>query len=167
MASLSSNTNIKNLELKPQWLRKKKSDPKITNLLSILDEKNKIEKQKRIDFLDSEQFSRKYDLPYKLYNDYINNSWFDIEYYSLENIEKRKQLENKLYNRADTLYDQFVDNYTYYVQNLDENSLDFDNFFYKDEVFIDDSRDRRICEDVNDILKKEFYSDYFNPFNEE
>ena len=113
------------------------------------------------------EFTRKYDLPYKLYDDYINHSWFDIEYYSNENIAKRIKIRNELYYRADELYDNFVENYTNYVINLDENSLDFNNFFYKDEVFIDESLERNIILDVNEILKREFNTDYFDPFSDE
>ena len=47
------------------------------------------EKEKRREFLESDEFYRKYDLPIHLHKKYIDNSQFDLEYYSIENIEKR------------------------------------------------------------------------------
>ncbi len=165
---MTSNTplNIKNIELKPQWARKEKINTNLKKLNELFKKQDDREKQKRRDFLESDEFLRKYDLPYNLYDKFINHSWFKIDDYLIENIEQKRAIENKLINRADSLYDNFIDNYTYYVENLDENSLDFDNFFYKDIVFIEESMDRKFCDDIKEILKKEFYSDYFNPFLE-
>ena len=168
MAQTSSKSYLKNFELKPQWMRNNQNTEfteRIRKFNLITEKQNMEERNKKKKFLDSDNFDRLYSLPYNLHNEYINNPYFDLDYYLIENIQRRHNTRNNVFNRADALYEQFRENYFQQVKNLDENSFDFDNFYYKDDVFIDDSLDRIFCQDINDILKREFGSDYFNPYD--
>ena len=168
MAHTSSKSHLKNFELKPQWMRNNQNSEftdRIQKFNTHTEKRNIKERNKRKRFLDSDSFDRLYSLPFNLHNEYINNPYFDLDYYLIENIQKRYNIRNNVFNRADVLYDQFRENYFQQVKNVDENSFDFDNFYYKDDVFIDDSLDRLFCQDINEILKREFDSDYFNPYD--
>jgi hypothetical protein len=154
----NSSKNIR--ELRPLGLRKNKDY--LTNKYNV--NKPNTAQIKRKEYVYSDEFSNKYNLPYKLYDNYINNKSFNIEYYSIENIEQRALNMTRLYNRCDIIYNEYVDSYIDYVYHLSDNSFDFNNFFYEDEVFIDDSLNEYICSLVQQILKREFKDDYFNPF---
>lgn len=164
--STANQSHLKNRELRPQYMRKNKINPNLEKF--NLYEKQRLEnikKEKNI-FLDSDNFRRNYSLPFNLYSEYLNNPHFDIEYYRDSNIQVRKQIENKLYNKSDEMYTNMVENYSNYVKNMDINSLDFNNFWYMDKVIIEEdcSLDRMFCNRIRDILKEEFGSDYIDPF---
>ena len=164
MLNSGNDSLVKKRQMRP-GICKKIDNLKITDLLEYQRKRDKKEKEERENYLYSDEFSRKYDLPYDLHKQYIDHVWFDLEYYSIKNIEERRKIESDLYNRAHALYDENVDSYVNYVHNLPENSLDFNNFFYDDNVFIDDSMDTSICNSVRTVLKSEFYNDYFDPFD--
>ena len=168
MAQTNSKSYLKTLELKPQWMRNNQNSEftaRIQKFNTLTKKQNMQERNKRKKFLDSDSFDRLYSLPFNLHNEYINNPYFDLDYYLIENIQKRHNIRNNVFNRADIIYEQFRENYFQQVKNLDENSFDFDNFYYKDDVFIDNSLDRLFCQDINEILKREFGGDYFNPYD--
>jgi hypothetical protein len=164
MLNSGNDSLVKKRQMRP-GICTKIDNLKIAELLQSQRKRDKKGKDERESYIYSDEFSRKYDLPYNLHKQYIDHVWFDLEYYSLKNIEERRKIESDLYNRAHTLYDENVDSYVNYVHNLPENSLDFNNFFYDDNVFIDDSMDNSICNSVRTVLKREFYNDYFDPFD--
>ena len=161
----SGTQKFKTRELRPQWARKNSENITISKINKQHQLLNQIEKDKKKRFLESDDFEKNYSLPFNLYDEYINKPWFDLKPYLNKNIERQNRITNSLYNRSDELYDCYVSNYKDYVHNLDENSMDFDNFYYLDSVFIDESMDRAICDSVIEKLKEEFGNDYFNPYN--
>ena len=58
-------------------------------------------------FSDSDNFRRNCSLPFNMYTEYINNPYFDIEYYRNSNIQKRKDNEDKIYNRSREIYEKY------------------------------------------------------------
>ena len=118
-------------------------------------------------FLDSDNFRRNYSLPFNCIRSISIILNFDIEYYRNSNIQKRKDNEDKIYNRSREIYENMVElSLDQNVKNLDNNSLDFDNFWYMDNVIIeeDSSLDRMFCNETRDKLKAEFSDDYIDPF---
>ena len=164
--STANQTKFKNRDLRPQYMRKSKPNINLEKFNQF--EKQRLDKQKKRKnmFLDSDNFRRNYSLPFNMYTEYINNPNFDIEYYRNSNIQKRKDNEDKIYNRSREIYENMVSSYSNYVKNLDNNSLDFDNFWYMDNVIIveDSSHDRMFCNETRDKLKAEFSDDYIDPF---
>lgn len=163
---MSNNTQYnKTREFRPQWMVKEKPNVKYTTAIQNLAKHESSAKDRRRAYLNSEEFNTKYYIPVNLVNDYINNSWFDLEYYSIENIHQKDLNKSLVHDRGNELYNNCVDRYTNYVCNLDGNSLDFDNYFYLDDVFIDESLDLNFKQNINEVLKEEFLDNYFDPFS--
>ena len=103
-------------------------------------------KKKRLEYLQSVEFDRQYYVPIEDYDKFLNDPNLNIENYRNECYIKKQEM-NRIKEQEDILLKEeqdYIDErniYDYYYNSnkyIDEYSLNGNEYFYKDEIFIDE-----------------------------
>tara|TARA_B100001094_G_scaffold258660_1_gene258568 strand:- start:1146 stop:1553 length:408 start_codon:yes stop_codon:yes gene_type:complete len=103
-------------------------------------------KKKRLEYLQSVEFDRHYYVPIEDYDKFLNDPNLNIENYRNECYVKKQEM-NRIKEQEDILLKEeqdYIDErniYSYYYNSnkyIDEYSLNGNEYFYKDEIFIDE-----------------------------
>jgi len=120
-------------------------------------------REKRLEFMQSAENDRIYYIPIEKYDTFLNDDSINIKEYYNENTLK-KQIDRKNINRNYKL-DQEEKEYLegmkildyYYNANkyIDEYSLDRNEYFYKDEIFISEEYYDLKCNTYLNLLESD------------
>ena len=103
-------------------------------------------KKKRLEYLQSVEFDRHYYVPIEDYDKFLNDPNLNIENYRNECYVKTQEV-NRIKEQEDIVLKEeqdYIDErniYSYYYNSnkyIDEYSLNGNEYFYKDEIFIDE-----------------------------
>ena len=103
-------------------------------------------KKKRMEYLQSVEFDRHYYIPIEEYDKFLNDHNLNIENYRNECYVKKQEMNRVKEQAALALKEEkdYIDdcNIYEYLYNsnkyIDEYSLNGNEYFYKDEIFIDE-----------------------------
>ena len=129
------------------------------------EENKKVLYEERLELYNNTDFDRQYYIPLDKLNDFLTNWDFDIEYYRINNIKKRREerckIFDEIYERKDELECKIKTTLLKNFNEIRDNNIKSDNdLFYENKYYLDGDTNEYINETVLDQLRTEYNEEY-------